>query len=59
MDFNVVYQRFIAMYDSGYCICFNWSRLKPYTADKHDTPSKLMHSDRTLYPLGQRGGLNG
>jgi len=30
--FNVVYQQIIAtvcMYDSGYQICCNWSRLKP------------------------------
>jgi len=27
--FNVVYQRFIALYDSGCQICCNWSRLKP------------------------------
>jgi len=27
--FNVVYQRFIAMYDRGCQICFNWSRIKP------------------------------
>jgi len=26
--FNVVYQQFIAMYDSGCQICCNWSRLK-------------------------------
>jgi len=25
---NVVYQQFRAMYDSGYQICCNWSRLK-------------------------------
>jgi len=30
IGFNVVYQQFIAtcMYDSGYQICCNWSRLK-------------------------------
>jgi len=42
-----VYQRFIAMYDSGCQICCNWSRIqaglvastpKYHTADKHDTP---------------------
>jgi len=48
MSFNVVYQQFIAMYDSGCQICCNWSRLKPgfksnstpkyHAADKHDTP---------------------
>jgi len=27
--FNVVYQQFIAMYDSGCQIFCNWSRLKP------------------------------
>jgi len=27
--FNVVCQQFRAMYDSGYQICCNWSRLKP------------------------------
>jgi len=26
--FNVVYQQFIVMYDSGCWICFNWSILK-------------------------------
>jgi len=27
--FNVVYQQFIAIYDSGCQICCNWSRFKP------------------------------
>jgi len=27
--FEVVYQQFVAMYDSGCQICCNWSRLKP------------------------------
>jgi len=27
--FNVVYQQFIVMYDSGCPICCNWSKLKP------------------------------
>jgi len=27
--FKVVYQRLIAMYDSGCQICCNWTRLKP------------------------------
>jgi len=27
--FNVVYQQFTAMYDSGCQICCNWCRLKP------------------------------
>jgi len=37
--FNVVYQQFIAMYDSGCQICCNYSRLKPkyHAAIKHDT----------------------
>jgi len=50
IGFNVVYQQFRAMYDSGCQICCNWSRLKPdfdlraitlkyYAVDKHDTPS--------------------
>jgi len=44
--FNIVYQQFIAMYDSGCQICCNWSRLelvlmcqhnlKYHAADKHD-----------------------
>jgi len=45
IGFNVVYQQFRAMYDSGCQICCNWSRLKPgfntpkyHAADKHDTP---------------------
>jgi len=48
IGFNVVYQQFRAMYDSGCQICFNWCRLKPgfqcantpkyHAADKHDTP---------------------
>jgi len=29
VGFNVVYQLFRAMYDSGCQICGNWSRLKP------------------------------
>jgi len=27
--FNIVYQQFRAMYNSGCQICCNWSRLKP------------------------------
>jgi len=48
MGFNVVYQQFTALYDSGCQTCCNWSRLKPgfkdastpkyHAADKHDTP---------------------
>jgi len=29
IEFNVVYQQFRAMYDSGCQICCNWFRLKP------------------------------
>jgi len=29
IGFNVVYQQFRAMYNSGCQICCNWSRLKP------------------------------
>jgi len=48
--FNIVYQEFIAMYDSGCQIFCNWSRLKLgfflkeastptyHAAYKHDTP---------------------
>jgi len=46
--FNVIYQQFRAMYDSGCQICCNRSRLKPgysrvnilkyHAANKHDTP---------------------
>jgi len=28
--FNVVYQKFMAMGDSGCQICCNWSRFKPF-----------------------------
>jgi len=46
--FSVVYQQFIAMYDSGCQICCNWcSRtLKYHAADKHDIP--LGHFKLTL-----------
>jgi len=34
--FNVVYKQFIAMNDSGWQICCNWSRLKPgFTVPAH------------------------
>jgi len=33
--FNVVYQQFIVMYDSGCQICCNWSRLKPDFKGQH------------------------
>jgi len=47
--FNMVYQQFIAMCDSGCQVCCNWSRFKPgfyvpagtlryHAADKHHTP---------------------
>jgi len=57
---NVVSRRFIAMLDSGYQICFNWSRLKPgfkvsvtrnsKVTDKDDTPPSLfiLTPDRTI-----------
>jgi len=36
IGFNVVYQQFRAMYDSGCQICCNWSRLKPgFTVPAH------------------------
>jgi len=35
IGFNVVYQQFRAMYDSGCQICCNWSRLKPVLLCQH------------------------
>jgi len=56
--FNVVNQPFIAMYNNGCHICYNWSRLKPGSkrastpkynaADKHATTSSHFK-----LPLGQ------
>jgi len=36
--FNIVYQQFIAMYDSGCQIWCNWSRLKPERASTWKYP---------------------
>jgi len=38
--FNGVYQQFIAMYDSGWQICCNWSKIKQLRYQHTEVPCR-------------------